>query len=128
MGEAQRSPVGKGEVTSMKAYHCTSKGQKYSTFILDVYGQFPTTVEVFKRAYGFNHIPQNDLNAYLEGLTDSRFSIFKDKARLQLKCNPMTDDLAIVFSEWISHQPGFRAISEQELLTGIPIEEYEFPF
>lgn len=112
----------------MKAYHCTGKSQKYSTFILDAYGQFQTTVEEFKRAYGFNHIDRGDLNVYLQGLTHSRLSLFKDKARLQLKCNPMTDDLSLVFSEWISHQPGFRAVSEGELLTGIPIEEFEFPY
>jgi hypothetical protein len=112
----------------MKAYHCTSKGQKYSAFILDAHGQFQTTVEEFKRAYGFNHIPRGDLNAYLKGLTYSRMSLSKDKTRLDLKCNPMTDDLAQVFSEWITRQPGFRAVSEEELVTGIPIEEFEFPY
>jgi len=54
-------------------------------------------------------------------------SLFKDKTRLDLKCNPITDDLSLVFSEWINEQPGFRAVAEQELLTGIPIEEFEFP-
>ncbi len=97
-------------------------------FILDAHGQFQTTVEEFKRAYGFNHIPRGDLNAYLEGLTDSRMSLFKDKTRLDLKCNPMIDDLALVFSEWIAKKPGFRAVSEEELVTRIPIEEFEFPY
>jgi len=112
----------------MKAYHCTSKGQKYSSFILDDYGQFQTRVEEFKRAYGFNHIPHGDLNAYLEGLTYSRMSLFKDKTRLALKCNPMTDELVLVFSEWIDKKPGFRAVPKEELVAGIPVEEFEFPY
>jgi hypothetical protein len=112
----------------MKAYHCTSKSQRYSTFILDTNGEFQTTVEEFKRSYGFNHVSRDDLNAYLQDLTQSRMSLFKDKTRLNLKCNPMTDDLAMVFSEWIDKQPGFRAVAEEELVTGIPIEEFEFPF
>ncbi len=111
----------------MKAYRCISKGQKYSSFILDAYGQFQTTVKEFKRAHGFNHIPRGELKAYLQGLTESRMSLSKAKTRLVLKCNPMTDDLALVFSEWIDKQPGFRAVSEEELVTGISAEEFEFP-
>lgn len=114
----------------MKVYHCI--GKRYSSFILDAYGQFHTTLKQFQQAYGLEglHSPNGtkDTLEYLDRLTDSRLSIFKDKTRLQLRCNPMTDDLALVFSEWISKQPGFRAVSGPELLEGVTIEEYEFPF
>src|SRR5438132_6954544 len=84
----------------MKAYQLTNRGRTYPTFIVDSNGQFQTSLEEFKRAYGFNRLDRRDRDAYMRDLTNSRLSLFKDKARLHLRCNPMTDDLALVFSEW----------------------------
>jgi uncharacterized protein (UPF0305 family) len=110
----------------MKVYHCKSK--KYSTFILDACGQFQTTVEEFKRTYGLHRIRNENALESMNDLIDSRMSLFKDKTRLDLKCNPMIDDLAVVFSEWISKQPGFQAVSGPEVMDWVPVEEYELPF
>jgi hypothetical protein len=112
----------------MKAYKCISKGHKHPTFIVDAGGQFHTTYEEFRKAYGFNRLDTRNQIDYMRGLTNSRMSLFKDKTRLNLMCNPMTDDLAVVFSEWIAKRPGFIAVSEDELNSSILIEEFEFPY
>ena len=119
----------------MRAYHCTDKTRRSSAIILDVYGQFNTAVDEFKQAYGFHRVHSGSAEEYILSLTESRLSLYRDKQRLDLKSNPMTDDLATIFGEWIAKQPGFRAISEQELTAlegampaGITLEEFEFPF
>ena len=112
----------------IKAYKCISKSRRYPTFIVDTGGLFHAKYEEFRKAYGFNRIDTRDLNDYMRGLTNSRMSLFKDKTRLKLTCNPMTDDLAVVFIEWIAKQPGFSAVAEDELSLGILIEEFEFPY
>ena len=112
----------------MKAYQLTNRGRTYPTFIVDSNGQFQTSLEEFKRAYGFNRLDRRNRDEYMRAMTNSRLSLFKDKARLNLRCNPMTDDLALVFSEWLAKKPGFSTVNEKDLSGGIPVEQYEFPF
>ncbi|MDP4198128.1 MAG: hypothetical protein Q8922_01710 [Bacteroidota bacterium] len=110
----------------MKAYQLSRNGRKYPLFILDTGGLFLTTLEEFKRSYGLHRLDSREAKDYLNILTDSRMSLSKDRTRLDLKCNPMTDDLALIFSEWLTKKPGFRAVPD--IAKGIPIEEFEFPF
>jgi hypothetical protein len=103
----------------MKIYRFTKKGREYPTFIVDTQDIFQIKLEEFKQAYGLNGLDPNDKNKYIDGLIDSRMSLYKDKARLNLSCNPMTDDIAVIFSEWIATQPGFKTLS---------VEGFEFPY
>src|SRR6476659_1280341 len=99
----------------MKAYRVISRGQHIPTCVVDTQGLFHTTLEEFKKTYGLNRLDQKDQDRYMRGLTNSRLSLSKDKIRLNLSCNPMTDDMAVVFSDWISHKPGFSTVKENEL-------------
>ena len=112
----------------MKAYQLTVRGRTYPLYIVDNDDHFRATLEAFKRTYGFNRIDRRTREAYLRDITNSRLSLFKDKARLHLRSNPMTDDLALVFSEWVAKQPGFSAVNEKEFSGKIPVEKFEFPF
>jgi hypothetical protein len=112
----------------MKAYQFTARGRTYPTFIVDANGQFQSSLEEFKRSYGLNRLNRADREAYIRDLTNSRLSLSKDKTRLHLRCNPMTDDLALIFSEWLAQRPGFRAVKETDLAGSIPVERFEFPF
>ncbi len=117
----------------MKAYYCKGRAGHSSTIILDTYGSFENTVEEFKRLYGLNRLKSVNSNEYMRELTNSRLRLFRDKTRLHLKSNPMTDDLAIVLTEWIARQPGFRALTEEEskalrARNALPVEEFEFRY
>ena len=112
----------------MKAYQFTTRGRTYPAFIVDANGQFKTSLEEFKRSYGLNRLNRNDRESYFREITNSRLSLFKDKTRLHLRCNPMTDDMALIFSEWLAQRPGFRVVNEKELVGDVPVERFEFPF
>ena len=51
---------------------------------------------------------------------------------LQMPESKITDDLAIVFSEWLTKRPGFLQIPETQISSGLPtglrVEEFEFPY
>jgi len=99
----------------MKVYRFTKKDNEHPTFNIDTQDLFQIKLEEFKRAFGLNSLGAKNSNNSIHGLSLIRMSHYKDKARLSLLCNPTTDDLVVIFSEWIAKQPGFRTLSAERL-------------
>ena len=112
----------------MKAYKICPKGKRSGpVWIGDTTQTLPKAFEEFKRTYGIGNLTANEPFRYYTMLANVRLSLYRDKRRLNLNCNPLVDDLSYVFVEWISTKPGFKRMDPSELKDA-DVEDFLFPY
>ena len=112
----------------MKAYKVCPKGKRATPqWILDQSNSLANALDEFKKTYGFSSAAPSESFRYYTMLANARLSIYRDKRRLNLSCNPLIDEFATVFAEWLTKKPGFKKVDEKEAVALGP-EEFTFPY
>jgi hypothetical protein len=113
---------------TMKAYKVCPKGKRSTPqWIIDQSNSLAMALDEFKKTYGIGSAQPNETFRYYTMLANARLSMYRDKRRLNLSCNPLIDELSTVFAEWVTKKPGFKRVEEKEALA-LPSEEFTFPY
>jgi len=115
-------------VITMKVYKVCPKGKRATPqWIIDNSNSFTIALDEFKKTYGIGSVPQQDTFRYFTMLANARLSMYRDKKRLNLNCNPLIDEFSTLFAEWITKKPGFKKVEESEA-KALQQEEFLFPY
>jgi hypothetical protein len=113
---------------TMKAYKVCPKGKRATPqWIVDSSNALTHALDEFKKTYGIGSAQPNETFRYYTMLANARLSMYRDKRRLNLACNPLIDELSTVFAEWVTKKPGFKKLDEKEAIPLSP-EEFIFPY
>jgi hypothetical protein len=113
---------------SMKAYKVCPKGKRATPqWIIDQSNSMTIALDEFKKTYGIGSAQPTETFRYYTMLANARLSIYRDKRRLNLNCNPLIDEFSTVFAEWLTKKPGFKKVEEKEAVA-IEHEEFMFPY
>lgn len=112
----------------MKAYKVCPKGKRSSPqWIVDSMNALTIALEEFKKTYGIGAAQPNETFRYYTMLANARLSMYRDRRRLNLNCNPLIDEFSTVFAEWVTKKPGFKKVDEREG-ESLHAEEFQFPY
>lgn len=113
---------------TMKAYKVCPRGKRSAPqWIIDQSNSLSIALDEFKKTYGIGSAQPSETFRYYTMLANARLGLYRDKRRLNLSCNPLIDELATVFAEWVTKKPGFKRVEEKEAQT-LPNEDFVFPY
>lgn len=115
----------------MTAYKFCARYREAIWWVLDQSNEIPQAFEEFKRRYGLQTNLERGSHRYFAMLANVRMALFKDRKHVNFTTNPLLDDLCIVFADWLTHRPGFKKLTQEEVSNavrkGVTVGEFSFP-
>lgn len=97
------------------AYKFCARHRDAIWWVLDRSEQIDPEFQEFKKRYGLQTNIEPGTHRYFAMLANVRMALFRDRHQIQLKTNPLLDDLCIVFADWLTHRAGFEKLEAPQV-------------